>query len=99
MNEVVKVGTTSAGCWVDGHWGRYGTARMVELAAEHGYSDPAAIPPFASLGVVACAASILASIGPSEHEATMDEENCVDEAADDVEAWMNDNIAPEGYSF
>lgn len=94
-----KATPADAGCWIDGHWGQYGVARMVKIAADHGYVDEAAQPPFATLDVVACASSVLRSIGPSEHEATDDEWNCLDEACDDVEAWMNEHVAPEGFSF
>lgn len=27
------------GCWVDGHWGRYGTGRVIELAVSLGWPD------------------------------------------------------------
>lgn len=80
----------NAGCWIDGHWGQYGCARLVELADSYGYPGKADI---------ADASDILASMGPSDHEADPEAWEHIHDAADSAEEWLNDNIAPEGYSF
>ncbi len=35
--DIVKADPSDAGCYVDGHWGQYGVAHMVERAQEFGY--------------------------------------------------------------
>jgi hypothetical protein len=91
---------TDAGCWIDGHWGGYGVARMIEIAAAHGFVDHAAEPPFATLDCVSIAQRHLAAMGPSTEEAPSWEEiENMEQASDDVESWLNSHVAPEGYSF
>lgn len=90
MEEIKRADPSDAGCWIEGHWGQYGMARLIEIAGEYGYNHPSDNSD---------AASVLASMGPSEHEATDIEWEQVLEAADDAEAWLNENVAPEGYSF
>jgi hypothetical protein len=116
---------------------------MIEIAAAHGYVDPATSPPFAQADIVEIAARHLASNGPTTwqcdvhgtvqpcdgdvhhpngarlcislsphcphdtcaHGLTEDVGISDDEheqlcwTSDDVEAWMNEHVAPEGYSF
>lgn len=83
-----------AGCWIDGHWGQYAVARSIQIAASLGYSDAEAID---------IAARHLASMGPSTApEITDDEAECLYSQAgygDSACDWLNDHIAPEGYSF
>jgi hypothetical protein len=92
--------TIPKGCWIDGHWGQYGTARMIEIAEENGWVDTAAEPPFATLDGIKLAHRHLASMGPSTSEPLTDEEfDQMFWSADDAEAWLNDHIAPDGYRF
>lgn len=88
---MTKAEPTDAGCWVDGHWGQYAVARMVELAADHGYDDGE---------VVGLARRHLASAGPSvAPDLSDDEHEQLSWAADEVEAWMNEHVAPAGFYF
>lgn len=80
-----------AGCYVDGSWGQYAVAHMVSRAEEFGYDQPE---------VIALADKHIASMGQSNSEPlTDDEHEILIEASDEVEQWLNDNVAPEGYSF
>ncbi len=88
---IERASETDAGCWVDGHWGQYGLARMVSIAEDCGYDDDE---------VIDIATRHLASIGPSTSEPiTDDEHEILRDAADEVEQWLNDNVAPDGYYF
>lgn len=91
MADITRATVADAGCWIDGHWGQYGVARMVELAQGHGYSDSE---------VTDLAARKQAAMGPSDAPGLSDdEEEHLSDAADEVENWLNENVAPEGYSF
>lgn len=91
MMTIVKLTADDTGCYVDGHWGQYGVAHMVNRAEEFGYSDAE---------VIALADKHLASMGASNsEELTTDEYWTLNDASNDVEQWLNDNVAPEGYSF
>lgn len=70
------------GCYVDGHWGRYGTGRVIELAEEFGWDDPEAL-------------DFLLRTKESPPDFT-DESYELSQAAED---WLNENVAPEGFSF
>lgn len=87
-----KASPADAGCWIDGHWGQYGVARMVEIAAAHGYGDSEVI----DLAARHLGATKWLSDAP---ELTDDEHEALSWAADEVERWMNDNVAPEGLYF
>lgn len=81
----------SEGCWIDGHWGQYAVAQMVEIAQVYGYDDSQ---------IVDIARRHLDSMGPSDEPGiTDDEHEMLSFAAQDVENWMNDNVVPEGYAF
>jgi hypothetical protein len=100
--EITRATPDDAGCWIDGHWGQYGIARMIEIASLHGYVDPATTPPFAQQDIVEIARRHLASMGPyteGDDGISDDEHEQLSWTYDDVEAWMNDNVAPEGFSF
>lgn len=94
--EITKATPDSAGCWIDGHWGQYGIARMIQIAAEHGYSDRAPV----DIPAERLAEIHLASMGPSTTPGLTDSQwEDMTWAADGVELWMNENVAPEGYHF
>lgn len=79
--------THETGCYIDGHWGQYGTARIIEIAADFGWVDEEAST---------LAAKHLASMGPSTSpDLTDDEYDRLIDAADDAEAWLNDNAADD----
>lgn len=80
-----------AGCWVDGHWGQYGAARVVDLAITHGWNNAEAND---------LAARHLASMGSSSAPGLTDDEwERLIDAADAAECWLNDHAAPAGHSF
>lgn len=33
----MQLTAADAGCWVDGHWGQYGSSRVIKLAQEFGW--------------------------------------------------------------
>lgn len=78
------------GCWIDGTWGRFGSARLIQLASYRGYNE---------IEVVEAADAMLKSMGPSRSIVTDEQEELVYDAADEVETWMNDHVAPAGFSF
>ncbi len=79
--------THETGCYIDGHWGQYGTARIIEIAHDFGWVDVEASE---------LAAKHLASMGPSTSpDLTDDEHDRLIDAADDAEAWLNDNAADD----
>ena len=89
--NIIKATPEDAGCYVDGHWGQYAVAHMVSRAEEFGYADA---------DVTELADRHIASMGPSGAESLTDDEyEILSDASDDVENWLNENIAPEGYSF
>lgn len=91
--EITKYTKDQAGCLIDGHWGQYGTARMIQLAHAHGYPRES--------GIVSLAEAKLDNMGPGvpEYELNEKDEEALSDAAAEVETWMNENIAPEGYQF
>lgn len=84
---------TDAGCYVDGHWGQYAVAHMVQRAEEMGYDNPE-VTSLADRHMDECAHGSIARkpLDDDEHEALID-------ASDEVEEWLNEHIAPEGYHF
>jgi hypothetical protein len=91
VSTTIKADPADAGCWIDGHWGQYGPACLVDIAVTHGWTDPTddvAKRHLAEAGHV----ETLDPITPDEFEALMD-------ASNDAEAWLNDNVAPEGFAF
>ena len=81
-----------AGCWVEGHWGQYALARAILKAHDWGFDQVG--------DLVNLAERHLDSMGPSDSPGiTDDEHEYMSDSADEVEGWLNDNIAPEGYSF
>jgi hypothetical protein len=95
-DEVIILPTAEdAGCWIDGHWGQYGIARMIQIAADHGFVDTVATLLFATLDCVDIARRHLVH----GSEVDWQELESMEQATDEVEAWLNENVAPEGYSF
>lgn len=87
----MKASVQHVGCLVDGHWGQYGIARMIEIATDFGYLNAED---------VGLARRKLAAMMPSNAPALSDDdEQKLIDAADDVERWLNDNVAQDGHSF
>lgn len=97
-NDIARATPADVGCYVDGHWGQFGSAHLIERATEFGYDDQQAIE---------LARRHLAMIGPGGGRNDEPERDALDEnehealieAASDVEDWLNEHVAPEGYQF
>lgn len=86
-----KLTPADSGCYVDGHWGQYGTARVVMIAAGYGYPETVD---------VALAERHLATMGPSDAPGLSDTEfDTLVYAGDAAESWLNENVAPDGHTF
>ena len=87
----IRLLPVDAGCWVDGTWGTYGIALMVQKAHSLGYDDAL---------IVNIADAKMATLGPiAMPQVSEEDEELLSEAADGVVLWLNDNVAPEGFSF
>lgn len=88
--EAVKLTADDSGCWVDGHWGQYAVAHLVQRAEELGYADAE---------VISLADRHMDDLGSRTTSLSDDEYWALNEASSEVENWLNDNVVPEGYSF
>lgn len=88
----------ATGCWIDGHWGHYGSVRLVEIAQDYGFE-------ISDLDDVA-----LATYRDWSKEDFLDEQTGEYHSssdwilmqgglADEAEDWLNDNVARPGFSF
>jgi hypothetical protein len=87
MNAMKTLTHEDAGCWIDGHHGQYTTPMMLRIAVEYGWDG----------------------LDDAEKDAMMrwlngldfdgDEVENLMDAVDEAEAWLNENVAPDGYSF
>ncbi|MBU6430091.1 MAG: hypothetical protein KGR26_13835, partial [Cyanobacteria bacterium REEB65] len=84
-----RISAAETGCWIDGHWGQYGTARLVDIAQSYGYQDGEDC---------AIAGRILASMGPAPDITQPGDWDCITDAADRAEEYLN-SLAPDGYCF
>lgn len=91
MDEITRASASDAGCWIDGHWGQYGPARMITMAAENGYKGD----------VVAVAERHMDECNHpgKDNRITGDDYEALGSAMDEVESWLNANVAPEGFLF
>lgn len=84
---------SETGCWIDGHWGQYGISHLFKIATdnemptEDGDSE-----------IVKAYENGDEEITLSTGE-TVEVHECMVDLADKAEAWLNDNIAEEGYLF
>jgi hypothetical protein len=81
-----------AGCWVDGHWGWRGIARVVEIARDFGFT----LTDDETDDLAAYDADDDAPYTPDTWATVHD---TVSALADDAEQWLTDNVAPDGYCF
>jgi hypothetical protein len=87
----MKVDKSAAGCWIDGHWGQYAMSYAILIASEHGYEGE--VVEVAERHMDECYhPGTDNGISPDEHE-------WVSDSSDAIDAWMTENVAPEGYSF
>ena len=90
MGQDTRVIAVDPGCWVDGWYGQYATARLIDIATALGF--PAA-------DYIDVAERHLACMGQSDTpEIGTDEFDILADGADAAESWMNDH-APTGYRF
>lgn len=72
-----------AGCWIDGTWGWRGTPRVIEIAEAYGMTVEPSIKEQGIYNIVEDA----------------DGYDQIVDLSDDAEAWLNEHVAPEGFSF
>jgi hypothetical protein len=82
---VVKATTEDAGCWVDGVRGWHALAYMVVNLATHRCGYPLSDEDRA-----------MVELYDAGQRDLTDE---VHEIADEAEAWLNEHVAPDGYTF
>lgn len=82
---VTRVHPNSAGCWIEGSRGWTAIARLAEIAWQLGF-------PMDSEDSKRWDAYMAGSDDPGLREAMTD-------LADEAEAWLNANVAPERYAF
>lgn len=76
---------------IDGHWGQYGIARMIQLAGQLGYSDAT---------VLDLASRKLATMMPSNAPELSDgDEDALYWAEMTVTDWLNENVAQSDHLF
>lgn len=86
---ITRASVSDAGTWVDGSRGVYAPVIMLDLAIEHGYQVAAD-----DQGLVAWARD-----GYPTDEGRPDFPEFWDELLGEVEEWMSEHVAPDGYSF
>ena len=84
LPPVTKATADNAGCWVDGARGWAAPIHMVDIAVERGW--PITDEDQEILDLV------------KDRRGDCDRETW-QELCDDVESWLNDHVAPEGFSF
>ena len=91
MSKIQKMTLRMVGEIVSDACGQYALALSISIAGDHGYDNDE---------IVTLARKKMACEMPSTAPSlTEHEEEILDMAADEVENWMNENIAPEGHSF
>lgn len=83
--QVERVGFDQAGCWVEGSRGWYAQPLVVRIAIGRG------------MEVSEADLSVLSRYECGDHE--LDAMETVSDLVDDAEAWLNEHVAAEGYSF
>lgn len=81
--DKVKATANDAGCWVDGVRGYHALVRMVDIAEQHGYPLSEGDRDMVERY----------DTGSTDHDSV------IHTIADEAESWLNDNVAPDGYSF
>jgi len=73
--HIERADPSEAGCWIDGHWGQYGSQRLLTIASCYGFQ-----------------------MFPIDED-SLDHAEEIYLEADAAEEWLNEYIAPEGFSF
>lgn len=89
-NEVIR--PPEPGCYVDGWWGQYAPARVIQLAGTTGMPDHA---------LINLANAKINSMGTNPHniELSVDDEEAIVEGSDRAIEWLNENVCQDGYSW
>ncbi len=84
----------ATGCWIDGHWGHYGIARLVDIAQDNGFEisdlDESAVWAYRN------------NIENFYDEQTGEFHNAFEwtlAVSEDAEEWLNEHIARPGFYF
>lgn len=83
----MQLTAADAGCWVDGHWGWRASVRVIVLAREFGFQVDEELE------------DAIKYFNNDECSSYSDTPEIVYDASDEAEEWMNNNVAPQGYSF
>lgn len=84
--------TLEPGCWIDGHWGQYATAVLVDLASQYNYDDP--------IGLAIAKRHLEECTYPGKDNHVTDEEfEILVSSGDQAEFWLNEAIALPGFAF
>lgn len=95
-DTITKASPADAGCWIDGHWGQYGSTRLIEIA--RGFGWQLTDEEIAALVAYTGGAETFTQSDGTEAD-TADWILNQGGLADAAEEWMNENVAPDGYSF
>jgi len=89
-----RYGLADVGCYIDGWWGQYATARLVQMAVEHGWVDSAEDEKSKDerAYIAAIAERDMASIMGSSvtPHIGVDDFQTLADAADACEQWLNE---------
>lgn len=84
MGNVIKATPADAGCWSEGSRGVYGLPHVVRIAQAHG------------MPLAAEDEEVVTAYESDAYGATVE---TMDWIADDAERWLDENVAPDGFSF
>lgn len=96
MTEIVKAEPSEAGCWVEGSRGWTATSRVIDIAAEHGMNLTET-----DKEILAAWESDIANVIIGDNEVVDSHEYVAGQGGllNETENWLNENVAPPGYSF
>lgn len=89
-NEVIK--PPELGCYVDGRWGQYGPARVIQIACNYGYDDTFLIAANRKLNQMG---------GNSNYKnyITDNKEEHLIWVSEQAEQWLNENVSDPNHSW
>lgn len=91
MSQEYYTVTPEEGCLIEGHWGQYAPARLIQIAVSYGWENPEAEN---------IAHQHLRSMECVDDETlTLDEFETLMESCDEAENWLNNNIADDAHVF
>lgn len=90
MAQVIPATPEEAGCWIDSRWGSYARERLITIARCRGWQPSQELE--TDLIIVKFCDDFPRDLAEECAER-------VEQAIDDIVAWMNNNVAPENYEF